>query len=50
MRHHVLLNVLGPLMVLATILVAPAIITEATLSFLGAGAPHTSSLKALEAP
>ena len=35
MRRHVLPNVLGPVMVLATIQVALAIITEATLSFLG---------------
>ncbi|MBP6754095.1 MAG: ABC transporter permease, partial [Alicycliphilus sp.] len=35
MRKHVLPNVLGPVMVLATIQVATAIITEATLSFLG---------------
>ena len=42
MRRHVLPNVLGPVMVLATIQVATAIITEATLSFLGVGAPPTS--------
>jgi peptide/nickel transport system permease protein len=42
MRKHVLPNVLGPVMVLATIQVATAIITEATLSFLGVGAPPTS--------
>jgi peptide/nickel transport system permease protein len=42
MRSHVLPNVLGPVMVLATIQVATAIITEATLSFLGVGAPPTS--------
>jgi peptide/nickel transport system permease protein len=35
MRRHVLPNILGPVMVLATIQVATAIITEATLSFLG---------------
>jgi ABC-type dipeptide/oligopeptide/nickel transport system permease subunit len=35
-------NVLGPVFVLATIQVATAIITEATLSFLGVGAPPTS--------
>jgi peptide/nickel transport system permease protein len=33
---------MGPVMVLATIQVATAIITEATLSFLGVGAPVTS--------
>jgi peptide/nickel transport system permease protein len=42
MRRHVLPNVLGPVMVLATIQVATAIIIEATLSFLGVGAPPTS--------
>jgi peptide/nickel transport system permease protein len=42
MRRHVLPNVLGPVMVLATIQVAVAIITEATLSFLGVGAPPNS--------
>ncbi len=42
MRRHVLPNVLGPVMVLATIQVASAIITEATLSFLGVGVPPTS--------
>ncbi|MCU0941214.1 MAG: ABC transporter permease [Hydrogenophaga sp.] len=42
MGRHVLPNVLGPVLVLATIQVATAIITEATLSFLGVGAPPTS--------
>ena len=42
MRRHVLPNVMGPVMVLATIQVATAIITEATLSFLGVGAPPTT--------
>lgn len=42
MRKHVLPNVLGPVLVLATIQVATAIITEATLSFLGVGAPPTA--------
>ncbi|OUM03196.1 ABC transporter permease [Variovorax sp. JS1663] len=42
MRRHVLPNVLGPVLVLATIQVATAIITEATLSFLGVGVPPTS--------
>jgi peptide/nickel transport system permease protein len=42
MRLHVLPNVLGPVLVLATIHVATAIITEATLSFLGVGVPPTS--------
>jgi len=42
MFRHVLPNVLGPVLVLATIQVAAAIITEATLSFLGVGVPPTS--------
>lgn len=42
MRGHVLPNVMGPVLVLATIQVATAILTEATLSFLGVGAPPTS--------
>jgi peptide/nickel transport system permease protein len=42
MRRHIMPNVLGPVLVLATIQVATAIITEATLSFLGVGAPPTS--------
>ncbi|WP_374412817.1 ABC transporter permease [Hydrogenophaga sp.] len=42
MRRHVLPNVLGPVLVLATIQVASAIIIEATLSFLGVGAPVTA--------
>lgn len=42
MRRHVLPNVLGPVLVLATIQVASAIVTEATLSFLGVGAPPTA--------
>jgi peptide/nickel transport system permease protein len=42
MRKHVLPNILGPVMVLATIQVATAIITEATLSFLGVGVPPNS--------
>ena len=37
MRLHVLPNVMGPVLVLATIQVATAIITEATLSFFGCG-------------
>jgi peptide/nickel transport system permease protein len=41
MRRHVLPNVMGPVLVLATIQVALAIITEATLSFLGVGVPPT---------
>ena len=42
MFKHVLPNVMGPVLVLATIQVATAIITEATLSFLGVGVPPTS--------
>ncbi|MES2787264.1 MAG: ABC transporter permease [Pseudomonadota bacterium] len=42
MVRHVLPNVTGPVLVLATIHVASAIITEATLSFLGVGVPPTS--------
>ena len=42
MVKHVLPNVTGPVLVLATIHVATAIITEATLSFLGVGVPPTS--------
>ncbi|MEI6836593.1 MAG: ABC transporter permease [Alcaligenaceae bacterium] len=42
MFRHVLPNVLGPVLVLATIHLASAIITEATLSFLGVGVPPTS--------
>lgn len=42
MRRHVLPNVMGPVLVLATIQVATAILTEATLSFLGVGVPPTS--------
>ncbi len=42
MGRHVLPNVLGPVLVLATIQIASAIITEATLSFLGVGVPATS--------
>jgi peptide/nickel transport system permease protein len=42
MLRHVLPNVTGPVMVLATVQIATAIITEATLSFLGVGVPPTS--------
>jgi peptide/nickel transport system permease protein len=41
MIHHVLPNVMGPVLVIATIHIATAIITEATLSFLGVGVPPT---------
>lgn len=41
MIRHVLPNVMGPVLVIATINLALAIITEATLSFLGVGIPVT---------
>jgi peptide/nickel transport system permease protein len=41
MAEHVLPNVMGPVLVLATINIGTAIITEATLSFLGVGVPAT---------
>ncbi len=41
MFQHVLPNVMGPVLVLTTIYLALAIITEATLSFLGVGLPPT---------
>jgi peptide/nickel transport system permease protein len=42
MLRHILPNVLGPVLVIATINLALAIITEATLSFLGSGMPETT--------
>jgi len=42
MFRHVLPNVMGPVLVLATIGLALAIIAEATLSFLGVGVPPTT--------
>ncbi|HTP46354.1 MAG TPA: ABC transporter permease [Casimicrobiaceae bacterium] len=39
--RHLLPNVLGPVLVIATINVATAILIEATLSFLGVGVPPT---------
>lgn len=42
MIRHVLPNVMGPVLVIATINLAIAVITEATLSFLGVGVPLTS--------
>jgi peptide/nickel transport system permease protein len=42
MFRHVLPNVLSPVLVIATINLALAIITEATLSFLGVGLPPTT--------
>jgi peptide/nickel transport system permease protein len=41
LRRHVLPNVMGPVLVLGTIQVAQAILTEATLSYLGVGVPPT---------
>ena len=42
MLRHILPNVMGPVLVLATIGLALAVITEATLSFLGVGMPPTT--------
>lgn len=42
MLRHILPNVMGPVLVLATIGLALAIIAEATLSFLGVGVPPTT--------
>lgn len=42
MARHILPNVLGPVLVLSTIGLAQAIITEASLSFLGVGVPPTT--------
>ncbi|MQY44399.1 ABC transporter permease subunit [Epibacterium sp. SM1969] len=41
MLRHILPNVISPVLVIATISLALAIIAEATLSFLGVGAPPT---------
>jgi peptide/nickel transport system permease protein len=41
LMRHVLPNVMGPVLVIATINLALAVITEATLSFLGVGLPLT---------
>jgi peptide/nickel transport system permease protein len=41
MSRHILPNAMGPVLVIATIHLALAIITEATLSFLGVGVPAT---------
>jgi len=41
MLRHVLPNAMGPILVIATINLALAVITEATLSFLGSGMPDT---------
>lgn len=42
MIRHVLPNVMGPVLVIATLSLAVAILTEATLSFLGVGVPPTN--------
>lgn len=39
--RHILPNVMGPVLVIATINLAGAVLTEATLSFLGVGMPPT---------
>ncbi len=41
MLRHILPNVMGPVLVIGTIHLAIAIVTEATLSFLGVGVPVT---------
>lgn len=41
MLRHILPNVMGPVLVIGTIHLAVAIVTEATLSFLGVGVPAT---------
>ncbi len=41
MMRHILPNVMGPVLVIATINLAVAVLTEATLSFLGVGVPPT---------
>jgi peptide/nickel transport system permease protein len=41
MAQHLLPNVMGPVLVIATINIASAILTEAALSFLGVGMPVT---------
>lgn len=39
LRRHILPNVIGPILVISTINLAAAVLTEATLSFLGVGMP-----------
>ncbi len=41
MARHILPNVMGPVLVIATITLATAVLLEATLSFLGVGVPPT---------
>jgi len=40
--RHVLPNILSPVLVIATLSIGLAVLTEATLSFLGLGVPATS--------
>lgn len=42
MFRHILPNIVGPLLVIATVDLASAILLEATLSFLGVGLPADS--------
>ncbi len=42
MFKHILTNILRPILVIGTIGLALAIITESTLSFLGVGVPPTT--------
>ncbi|MEM9736382.1 MAG: ABC transporter permease subunit, partial [Pseudomonadota bacterium] len=42
LTRHILPNVLSPVLVIATINLALAVLTEATLSFLGVGMPPTT--------
>ena len=42
MLKHLLPNILGPIIIIAALNIPGYIITEATLSFLGVGAPPTS--------
>ncbi|GAB5468383.1 MAG: ABC transporter permease [Rhodospirillales bacterium] len=41
LRRHILPNIMGPVLVVAMLQIAVAIVTEATLSFLGLGSPPT---------
>jgi peptide/nickel transport system permease protein len=43
LRHHVLPNILSPLIVVATLEMAAAILAEASISFLGLGVPPPTS-------
>jgi peptide/nickel transport system permease protein len=46
LASHILPNVMGPVLVIATISLARAIIAEATLSFLGVSVPPTQPSRA----